>query len=120
MVSSTPSTGRPVYLKLRDQIAAAILDGTFAEGALLPSVRAYAAAEGANPLTVAKAYQQFQAEGLVQVQRGVGMFVVAGAAEALRKREREAFLHGEWPEIVARARRLHIDPALLLADLAHT
>jgi len=116
--SAGPSSGRPVYLKLRDQIAAAILDGTFAEGAMLPSVRAYAAAEAANPLTVAKAYQQFQAEGLVQVQRGVGMFVVAGAAEALRARERAAFLGAEWPEIIARIRRLHLEPADLIAGLA--
>jgi GntR family transcriptional regulator len=120
MVSPPASSCRPVYLKLRDQIAAAILDGTYAEGALLPSVRAYAAAEAANPLTVAKAYQQFQNEGLVQVQRGIGMFVVAGAAEALRSRERESFLCGEWPQIAARIRRLHIDPAGLLADIGQT
>lgn len=117
MASIPASSGRPVYLKLRDQIAAAILDGTFAEGVMLPSVRAYAAAEAANPLTVAKAYQQFQVEGLVQVQRGIGMFVVAGAAEVLRSRDREAFLRNEWPEIVLRIRRLHIDAARLLADL---
>lgn len=83
---------------------------------MLPSVRAYAAAEAANPLTVAKAYQQFQAEGLVQVQRGVGMFVAPGAAEVLRSRERAAFLRHEWPEIRARMRRLHLDPAQLLAE----
>lgn len=109
-----PAAGRPVYLKLRDQIAAAILDGTFAEGTMLPSVRAYAAAQGANPLTVAKAYQQFQDEGLVQVQRGIGMFVADGAAEVLRLREREAFLVHEWPAIRARMARLHLDPARLL------
>lgn len=114
MAPSHPAAARPVYLRLRDQIAAAILEGTFAEGAMLPSVRAYAAAQGANPLTVAKAYQQFQDEGLVQVQRGVGMFVAPGAAEALRRREREAFLHREWPEIRARMQRLHLDPATLL------
>lgn len=116
MASPSSSAGRPVYLKLRDQIAAAILDGTFAEGAMLPSVRAYAAAEAANPLTVAKAYQQFQAEGLVQVQRGVGMFVATGAAETLRARERAAFLRHEWPEIRVRMRRLHLDPAKLLGE----
>lgn len=116
MTSSPTAAGRPVYLKLRDQIAAAILDGTFAEGVILPSVRAYAAAEAANPLTVAKAYQQFQAEGLVLVQRGVGMFVAPGAAETLRAREREAFLTSEWPAIRARMRRLHLDPAHLLGE----
>ena len=97
---------RPVYLKLRDKIAAAIMDGRYAEGEMLPSVRAYAAEQGANPLTVAKAYQQFQSDGLVEVQRGVGMFVVAGAAERLRKAERDQFLAQEWPEIRRRIDRL--------------
>lgn len=108
------NAGRPVYLRLRDQIAAAIIDGTYAEGQALPSVRAFAAEQGANPLTVAKAYQQFQDEGLVIVQRGVGMFVSSGAAATLRARERESFLRAEWPEIVQRIRRLGIDPANLL------
>ncbi|MDY7097311.1 MAG: GntR family transcriptional regulator, partial [Pseudomonadota bacterium] len=83
------------------------------EGKMLPSVRALAAEQGANPLTVAKAYQQFQNDGLVEVQRGVGMYVVVGAAENLRAREREAFLQEEWPEIRARMERLRIDPARL-------
>lgn len=105
---------RPVYLKLRDKIAAAIIEGEYPEGAMLPSVRAFAAAEGANPLTVAKAYQQFQADGLVEVQRGVGMYVVDGAAEKLRAAERTQFLAVEWPEIRARMLRLGIDPARIL------
>ncbi|MGY6550656.1 MAG: GntR family transcriptional regulator [Erythrobacter sp.] len=108
------SQNRPVYLKLRDQIAAAIIAGDYAEGAMLPSVRALAAQEGANPLTVAKAYQQFQNDGLVEVQRGVGMFVVAGAAERLRAAEREVFLSEEWPAIRQRMRQLGLDPAELV------
>ena len=106
---------RPVYLKLRDQIAAAIIDGKYSEGAMLPSVRAFAAAQGANPLTVAKAYQAFQDEGLVRVQRGVGMYVVAGAASALRSSERAAFLADEWPEIARRIERLGLHANELLA-----
>ena len=105
---------QPVYLKLRDLIAAAILDGTYPEGAMLPSVRALAAEQGANPLTVAKAYQQFQLDGLVEVQRGVGMFVASGAAERLRRSERELFLARDWPAIRARMARLGIAPADLL------
>ncbi|WP_298290891.1 GntR family transcriptional regulator [Novosphingobium sp.] len=108
------NTNRPVYLRLRDEICAAILDGVYPEGAMLPSVRAYAASQGANPLTVAKAYQQFQDEGLVTVQRGIGMFVAPGAQAALRTRERAAFLREEWPDIALRMRRL----GLTLADLA--
>ncbi|MDT9012346.1 MAG: hypothetical protein RL671_2000 [Pseudomonadota bacterium] len=106
---------QPVYLKLRDLIAAAIIDGTYPEGAMLPSVRALAAEQGANPLTVAKAYQQFQLDGLVEVQRGVGMFVARGAAERLRRAERNLFLSRDWPEIRARMDRLGIAAADLLA-----
>lgn len=97
---------RPVYLRLRDEICDAILDGLYPEGAMLPSVRAYAAQQGANPLTVAKAYQQFQDEGLVTVQRGIGMFVAPGAVAALRQRERDVFMRDEWPEIAMRMQRL--------------
>ncbi len=110
------SSSKPVYLKLRDLIAAAIIDGTYGEGAMLPSVRAFAAEQGANPLTVAKAYQQFQLDGLVEVQRGVGMFVARGAADRLRRSEREAFLASEWPQIRRRIERLGLAPADLLAQ----
>lgn len=102
------SETRPVYLRLRERISAAIIEGQYGEGEMLPSVRAYAAEQGANPLTVAKAYQQFQTDGLIRVQRGVGMFVLDGAAEKLRTAERRAFLEEEWPEIRQRLDRLGI------------
>lgn len=102
---------RPVYLRLRDLIAAGIIDGQYPEGTMLPSVRAFAAQQGANPLTVAKAYQQFQSDGLVRVQRGVGMFVAPGAAARLLERERRRFLEEDWPAVRARMDRLGIDPA---------
>jgi GntR family transcriptional regulator len=109
---------KPVYLKLRDMIAAAIIDGTYPEGTLLPSVRALAAEQGANPLTVAKAYQQFQLDGLVEVQRGVGMLVAPNAATRLRKTERDHFLTEEWPAIRQRIDRLGLDAQELLAKQA--
>ena len=107
---------RPVYLRLREQIAAGIIDGRYAEGDMLPSVRAFAAEQGANPLTVAKAYQQFQADGLIRVQRGVGMFVREGAADRLRATERAQFIDEEWPQIRERMTRLGIEPADVFDD----
>ncbi|MEO7503583.1 MAG: GntR family transcriptional regulator [Sphingomicrobium sp.] len=106
---------KPVYVRLREVIAEAILSGRFGDGAPLPSVRAMAAEQGANPLTVAKAYQGFQDEGLVVVRRGVGMFVATGARARLRDSERNAFLTSEWPAIRERMASLGLDPAELLA-----
>jgi len=105
---------KPVYVRLRETIADAILAGRYSDGDPLPSVRALAAEEQANPLTVAKAYQGFQDEGLIVVKRGVGMFVAPGARARLGDSERSRFLKEEWPEIRARMRRLGINPVDLL------
>ena len=105
---------KPVYVRLRETIADAILAGQYGDGDPLPSVRALAAEEQANPLTVAKAYQGFQDEGLIVVKRGVGMFVAPGARAKLRDSERSRFLKEEWPQIQARMTRLGIEPTSLL------
>jgi GntR family transcriptional regulator len=105
---------KPVYVRLREVIADAILAGKYGDGDSLPSVRALAAEEQANPLTVAKAYQGFQDEGLIVVKRGVGMFVAPGARARLRDSERTRFVSEDWPQIRARMQRLGIEPAQLL------
>jgi GntR family transcriptional regulator len=106
---------KPVYVRLREVIADEILAGRYGDGDPLPSVRALAAEQGANPLTVAKAYQGFQDEGFIVVKRGVGMFVAPGAAAKLRNAQRSDFISKEWPAIRDRMARLGIDPADLLA-----
>ena len=104
---------KPVYVRLRETIADAILAGRYADGDPLPSVRALAAEQQANPLTVAKAYQGFQD---ADAARGDAyhQFVAPGARTRLGDSERNRFLKEEWPEIRARMRRLGINPAELL------
>lgn len=97
---------RPVYLRLRDIITASILDGSFDDGAMLPSVRAFAVAQGTNPLTVAKAYQSFQDDGIIFVRRGVGLFLSEGASARVREAELARFLDSVWPPVAAQMRRL--------------
>lgn len=99
---------KPVYLRLREIISASILDGAFRDGDMLPSVRAFAAQQGANPLTVAKAYQSFQDDGLVVVKRGVGMFVAEGATRRLRNIERDHFLQNVWPPVARQMQRIGV------------
>lgn len=81
---------------------------------MLPSVRAFAAEQGANPLTVAKAYQGFQDDGLVTVKRGVGMFVAVGAKTKLRETQREDFIKNVWPPVERQMKRLNISMKELL------
>ncbi|WP_108809633.1 GntR family transcriptional regulator [Sphingorhabdus sp. Alg231-15] len=110
------NASKPVYLKLRDIISESILDGEYAEGDMLPSVRAFAVEQGANPLTVAKAYQGFQEDGLVTVKRGVGMFVASGAKAKLRDAQRADFIKNVWPPVERQMKRLDIQLDELLEN----
>lgn len=105
----------PPYLKLRGMIADMILSGNYKDGDMLPSLRSFAQQHGANPLTVAKAYQSFQEEGLILVKRGIGLFLAEGATEKLLIDERERFLTLYWPKIEAAIERLGLDREALLA-----
>jgi len=97
---------QPIYRQLRDRGVHMILDGVLKEGDPLPSVRNVAAEFRVNPLTVLKAYQQLVHEDLVEMRRGLGMFVKAGARELLLKGERQKFLNEEWPRVAEKIQRL--------------
>jgi GntR family transcriptional regulator len=97
---------QPIYRQLRDRGVHMILDGTLKEGDPLPSVRNVAAEFRVNPLTVLKAYQHMVDEELVEMKRGLGMFVKPGARDALLKGERQKFLNEEWPRVAATIERL--------------
>ena len=98
--------GQPIYRQLRDRGVHMILDGVLNEGDPLPSVRNVAAEYRVNPLTVLKAYQQMVDEELVEMKRGLGMFVKPGARDLLLKAERKKFLTEEWPRVHATIERL--------------
>lgn len=98
----------PIYRQVMDQLVGRILDQTYPEGEMLPSVRQLASHYEINPLTVAKAYKELSREGLTDKLRGEGLMVRKGVREALLKRERAKFLKEEWPVLRARLKRLGI------------
>ena len=106
----------PIYRQLQQRVVAMILDGALNEGDPLPSVRQVAADYQINPLTVSKAYQELVDQQLVEKRRGLGMFVIEGAREALLKSERERFLREGWPVLFARLQRLGLDLKTLLRE----
>ena len=106
----------PIYRQLRDRVVAMILEGVLKEGDPLPSVRNVAAEFRLNPLTVLKGYQQLVDEQLVEKRRGLGMFVSAGARNALMKDERQRFLEEDWPKVYATIQRLGLSTTDLLKN----
>lgn len=100
---------QPIYRQLRDRVVDAILDGMLKDGDPLPSVRTVAAEFRVNPITVMKGYQQLVDEGLIEMRRGRGMFVNAGATASLVQGERQRFLGEQWPRVLATIQRLGLE-----------
>jgi len=103
---------RPIYRQLMEELIAGILNRTYPEGEMLPSVRQLADSHVVNPLTVARAYRELGE--LTETRRGIGLIVKEGVREMLLKRERRKFLAEEWPIIRERIESLEIDPQELL------
>ncbi len=68
----------PPYEQICRQIAEAATDGRMPVGTKLPTVRGLATGLGVAPGTVAKAYTQLEAAGVVQGRGRAGTFVSAG------------------------------------------
>jgi GntR family transcriptional regulator len=68
---------RPIYRQVADEIKAQIASGHLKEGAVLPPVRQLAADLGVNLNTVAVAYRELQAEGLIAIRHGSGAVVAS-------------------------------------------
>ncbi|MEE3409315.1 MAG: GntR family transcriptional regulator [Erysipelotrichaceae bacterium] len=79
----------PIYEQVVNQIKAQIISSELKDGDVLPSVRNMAAELRISSLTVKKAYDFLEEEGLVTTVHGKGTFVNAAdsqmAAEARRK-----------------------------------
>jgi GntR family transcriptional regulator len=104
----------PIYRQLKEKVVNMILGDELKPGEALPSVRQIAADFQLNPITVSRAYQELVDENIVEMKRGLGMFVLDGAKERLLSSERERFLQEEWPAVVKRMQNLGIDLTQLL------
>ncbi len=104
--------GRPIYRQLMNEIIARILNQTYREGELLPSVRQLASESLVNPLTAARAYRELG--DLTETRRGVGLAVKQGVRDVLLIRERQKFLQEEWPTLRSRIASLDLDVDTLL------
>lgn len=79
-----PDGATPPYEQVRTQIAAAVHRGELAAGAKLPTVRALAEQLGLAANTVARAYRELEADGVLSTEGRRGTFVRSSADAASR------------------------------------
>jgi len=99
---------RPIYGQIADRVRFAVAAGVLRPGELVPSVRELSKQMVVNPNTVARAYRDLQAEGLLEPVRGTGLQVSAGASERCREARRE-YVRGRLRGAIEEAARSGMD-----------
>lgn len=82
LVSNTSKI--PVYQQVANQIKQAMLKGELSEGELLPSVRSLSSDLSVSVITIKKAYDLLEEQGLVVTQAGRGTFVLEKNIDMVR------------------------------------
>lgn len=72
-----PGLAAPPYEQLRAEIARRTADGELPVGTRLPTVRALAEQTGVAVNTVARAYKELDADGVIETRGRAGSFVAA-------------------------------------------
>ncbi|MDA0660699.1 MAG: GntR family transcriptional regulator [Planctomycetota bacterium] len=82
------NNGVAIYEQIVRQVKFAIADESLLPGQLLPSVRTLSVQLALNPNTIARAYQQLQSDGVLELLRGRGVAVCRGATKVCREERR--------------------------------
>lgn len=88
MIQIATGDPRPIFRQIVDGLRRKVATGELVPGTRLPSVRGLAMQLTVNANTVAKAYAELTAEGLIESRTGVGVFV-AEPRQRLSDDERE-------------------------------
>jgi len=113
-LSVNPRSPKPVYLQVVDGLKEAVAKGLLAQGDRVPSVRELAAELTINHNTVARAYQELERDGVIEVVRGQGTFIAAARPAADRAARVEA-VAARMREMLIEAHHLQLTEEDLLA-----
>jgi GntR family transcriptional regulator len=83
LFSIATGSSEPIYRQLIEQTRRLAAAGVLSAGDVLPSVRDVALTLAVNPMTVSKAYNMLETEGLLSRSRGVGMLVAERRAQRI-------------------------------------
>jgi GntR family transcriptional regulator len=97
--------GVPIYLQIVQQVKYLMASGRLAPGEQLPPVRKLAEQLLVNPNTVARAYRELEAAGVLQTRRGAGVFA-SDAPSPLARREQKKILAGRIDLLLSEARQM--------------
>jgi GntR family transcriptional regulator len=115
------AAGGPLYQQIIDGLKREVAEGRLAPGAPLPSFRGLAEELLVSVITVKRAYEELEREGLIYRRQGLGTFVSEAATDRSReaKAERARALLREAVREAAEAGLAPRDLVDLLQSIVH-
>jgi len=107
-----PTNGLAIYEQVARQVVFAVAGGAIAPGELVPSVRELARDLAVNPNTIARAYRELQARGVLESVRGTGLAVTQGALANCRE-QRVRMIRERLQQVLLEAKQSRLDPGQL-------
>ena len=104
----------PIYEQLVDQIKTMVRTGTLCENDNLPSTRALSRELHISALTVKKAYDYLEHEGIVATIHGKGTYITPSNPQLLLEEQKKQ-LESDLEKSIQKARQCGIDNADILA-----
>jgi len=98
----------PIYLQVAHQLEEGILQEIFKERGQAPSTNEISKTYKINPTTVLKGVNLLVEAGVLEKQRGIGMFVCEGAKSHLLKKRKKEFFEVEMARFLTEAKKLGI------------
>ena len=99
------SDNKPIYRQIVDYAFNCIIDGTWAPGARIPSVRELAADLGVNTRTVLKAMEDLQDMAVIESRRGMGFILLGDAVTKVTDARRREFFNVSLPALLEEMER---------------
>jgi GntR family transcriptional regulator len=104
-----PSSGVPVFRQVMDQVRFHIASGLLQPGDELPATRSLSAELGVNPMTISKAYDLLERDGVLERRPGRPLMVAAMDAAEIELQKIEQ-LRASLAAAVRVARQLGVPP----------
>ena len=101
LLTLTDLSAEPLQSQIIRQVRASILAGELEAGTSLPSIRALATEQRVSVITVQRAYEYLEREGLIHSRRGKGFFVSELHSHEKKEMARQRLEENIGPHIIS-------------------
>jgi GntR family transcriptional regulator len=85
----SPTAAGPLYQQIVDGVRREVSEGRLPPGAPVPSIRGFAADLQVSVITVMRAYEELERDGIIFRRQGLGTFVTESADDLTRQAKSE-------------------------------